>query len=101
MLQMRFPSAEIVEYCDRGVSGAKQSRPELNRMLVELRKGRLEAVAVWRFDRLGRSLRHLVELLQEFSDRNVQFISFSEGCDTSTSTGRLLFGITASFAAFE
>jgi DNA invertase Pin-like site-specific DNA recombinase len=97
----RFQDAQITEYVDQGQSGAKQSRPALNRLLADMRKGKLDIIAVWRFDRLGRSLRHLVELLEEFRARNVQFISYSEGADTSTPTGQLLFNLCASFAEFE
>lgn len=97
----RFQDAQITEYADQGQSGAKQSRPALDRLLGDMRKGKLDIVAVWRFDRLGRSLRHLVELLEEFRARNVQFISYGEGADTSTPTGQLLFNLCASFAEFE
>ena len=93
---------EIVrEYCDEGVSGAKDSRPALDKMLEDGRTGRFRAVLVWKLDRLGRSLLHLVRLLEEFRRIGVELISFSEGFDFTTTTGKLLFQIISAFAEFE
>ncbi len=93
---------EIVrEYCDEGFSGAKDSRPALNRMLADAHAGRFNAVLVWKLDRLGRSLLHLVRLLEEFRRMGVELISFSEGLDFTTTTGKLLFQIISAFAEFE
>jgi DNA invertase Pin-like site-specific DNA recombinase len=101
MLEARFHEVPLVEYVDLGQSGAKTNRPALDRMLGDMRHGKLQGIAVWRYDRLGRSLQHLVSLLQEFNERGITFLSYSEGADTSTSTGRLLFNLCASFAQFE
>ena len=93
---------EIVgEYCDEGFSGAKDSRPALNRMLADAHAGRFNAVLVWKLDRLGRSLLHLVRLLEEFRRTGVELVSFSEGLDFTTTTGKLLFQIISAFAEFE
>ena len=93
---------EIVgEYCDEGISGAKDSRPALNRMLADAHAGRFNAVLVWKLDRLGRSLLHLVQLLEDLRRIGVELVSFSEGLDFTTTTGKLLFQIISAFAEFE
>ncbi len=89
------------EYVDVGVTGGKEQRPELNRLLAECRKRRLNAVVVYRYDCFARSLRHLVNALEEFRALGVEFVSLHEGVDTSTPNGRLVFGIFASIAEFE
>jgi DNA invertase Pin-like site-specific DNA recombinase len=93
---------EIVgEYVDAGVSGARERRPELDRMLVACKRRQVDAVVVYRYDRFARSLRQLVNALCEFNELGIQFISLHEGVDTSTANGRLVFGIFASIAEFE
>jgi DNA invertase Pin-like site-specific DNA recombinase len=89
------------EYVDRGVSGSKEHRPELDRLLCTCRKRRVDAVIVYRYDRFARSLRQLVNALCEFQALGIDFISLHEGIDTSTPNGRLIFGIFASIAEFE
>jgi len=82
-------------------SGAKESRPKLDKMLQRIRKNEFKAVLVWRLDRLGRSLKHLLQLIEEFKNKNVKFISLIEGFDTSTPQGELFFHIAGAFAQFE
>lgn len=89
------------EYVDRGISGSKERRPELDRLLADCRKRRVDAVIVYRYDRAARSLRQLVNLLEEFRSLGIDFVSLHEGVDTSTPNGRLVFGIFASIAEFE
>ena len=89
------------EYVDQGISGAKEQRPALDRLLADCRKRLVDAVVVYRYDRFARSLRHLVNALEEFRVLGVDFISLHEGVDTSTPNGRLVFGIFASIAEFE
>src|SRR5271170_1089453 len=89
------------EYVDSAVSGAKESRPALNRLLADARRRRFDAVLVYRYDRFARSLRQLVNALGEFDALGIHFISLHEGVDTSTPSGRLVFGIFASIAEFE
>ncbi len=88
-------------YIDSGISGSKDSRPELNRLMADAKRRKFDAVVVYRFDRFARSTRHLVNALAEFSALGIQFISMHEGVDTSTPNGRLVFGIFASIAEFE
>ncbi len=93
---------EVVrEYVDQGFSGATDSRPALNDLLADARRGRFKAVLVWRLDRLGRSLVHLVRLLEELRQFGVELVSFSEGLDFTTTTGRLLYHLISAFAEFE
>ena len=80
-------------------SGKLTERPELTLCLGYLRAG--DTLVVWRLDRLGRSLRHLVETVNALADRGMAFASLHEGIDTATSTGRLVFHIFAALAEFE
>jgi DNA invertase Pin-like site-specific DNA recombinase len=89
------------EYVDRGVSGSKERRPELDRLLSDCRKRLVDAVVVYRYDRFARSLPQLVNALEEFRALGIEFVSLHEGVDTSTPNGRLVFGIFASIAEFE
>jgi DNA invertase Pin-like site-specific DNA recombinase len=88
-------------YIDSGISGSKDSRPELNRLMADAKRRKFDAVVVYRFDRFARSTRHLVNALAEFNALGIQFISMHEGIDTGTPNGRLVFGIFASIAEFE
>lgn len=81
------------------VSGAKANRPALNQMLEHLRKG--DVVIIWKLDRLGRSLKHLVELVSDFMERGIGLLSLNDPVDTTTAHGRLVFNIFASLAEFE
>jgi len=89
------------EYVDTGVSGAKDRRPALDQLTLDARRHRVDAVICWKLDRLGRNLRHLVMLLDEWQSRGIAFITLGEGIDTSTAAGRLVAGILASIAEFE
>ncbi len=91
----------IREYVDSGVSGAKEHRPALDRLLSDCRKRMVDAVVVYRYDRFARSLRQLVNALEDFRALGIDFVSLHEGVDTSTPNGRLVFGIFASIAEFE
>lgn len=89
------------EYVDKGQSGGKEKRPALDALLNDCRKRKVDAVLVWRLDRLGRSLRHLVNTLDELKQLGVAFISYKENLDFTTSTGQLMFHLLAAFAQFE
>jgi DNA invertase Pin-like site-specific DNA recombinase len=92
---------EATEFIEHGVSGAKDRRPQLDAMLAAVRRKRFDAVVVWKLDRLGRNLRHLLNVLTEMHELGASFISLGEGIDTSTSVGRMTFGILGSIAEFE
>ena len=89
------------EYVDAGVSGAKDSRPELNRLMADAKQRRFDAVCVWKLDRFGRSLRHLVNALADLESLGVSFISLKDNVDLSTPSGRLMFQIIGAMAEFE
>jgi len=89
------------EYVDQGISGSRERRPALDRLLTDCRRRQVDAVVVYRYDRFARSLRQLVNALAEFQALGIDFISLHEGVDTSTPNGRLVFGIFGSIAEFE
>jgi DNA invertase Pin-like site-specific DNA recombinase len=81
------------------MSGAKRHRPELEAALKSLRPG--DTLTVWKLDRLGRSLKNLVDIINDLEERNIGFKSLTESIDTQTNTGKLVFNIFASLAEFE
>ncbi len=90
------------EYVDAGISGTSTSRPELSRLLTDAHRGCFAGVLVWRLDRLGRSLRHLVTVVEDLLARGIEVISATEPhMDSTTPTGRLLRNIFASVAEYE
>ena len=90
-----------VLFQEEGVSGAKTSRPALDRMLVAAKRRNIQAVAVWRLDRLGRSLVHLLVMLQELQDRGIRLLIHDQGVDTGTPHGKLLFSVVGAFSEYE
>ena len=89
------------EYTDQGVSGTKESRPALNRLMSDAYRRRFDAILVWKIDRFGRSLKHLVNSLAELASLGVAFISLRDNLDLSTPSGRLMFQIIGAMAEFE
>ena len=89
------------EFVDQGVSGARETRPALDAMLIAVKRRQVDAVVVWRLDRLGRNLRHLILMLDELHAMGVSFVSLGEGIDTSTPAGRLQLHILGAMAEFE
>ena len=90
-----------VEYVDRGVSGSKDRRPALDRLVRDAKRCRFDVLVCWRLDRLGRDLRHLVTLLDELHAVGVSFVSLGEGIDCTTPAGRLQLHVLAALAEFE
>jgi site-specific DNA recombinase len=88
-------------YKDEGISGSKTSRPELDRMLQDMRNKCFDVVIVWKFDRLGRSTAHLLQVLEELKNKNVRLIATSQNIDTSTPMGKFFFTILSGFAEME
>lgn len=109
----RMQTREIREYCERrawqvageyvdaGVSGAKDSRPELNRLIADAHGRRFDAVVVWKFDRFARSVSHLLRALETFNALGIAFVSLSEQIDTTTPTGRMIFTVLGAVAELE
>jgi DNA invertase Pin-like site-specific DNA recombinase len=93
--------AIVGEYVDAGISGAKDSRPELNRLMVDAHKRRFDTVCVWKFDRFARSVSHLLRALETFKALGIEFCSFSEQMDTTTPTGKMIFTVLGAVAELE
>jgi DNA invertase Pin-like site-specific DNA recombinase len=92
---------EAVEFVDRGVSGAKASRLQLDKLMTAVKRRQFDVVVVWRFDRFARSTKHLVTALEEFQALGVGFVSHQECMDTTTPSGKCMFTISAAFAEME
>src|SRR2546422_5989945 len=93
--------SDVREFIDTGVSGTKERRPALDKMMAEVNARRVDVVVVAAFDRLGRSVRHLVEALELFRHLNVEFISLREQIDTGSPLGQAVFTIIAAIAQLE
>ena len=91
----------VGEFVDVGISGTKDRRPELDKMMQLVARGRVDIVACWRFDRFARSTRHLVVALEEFRTVGVDFISIRDSIDTTTPHGRFAFTLIAAVSALE
>ena len=89
------------EYTDIGQSGAKDSRPQLNLLMADAKRKRFDVVLVWKFDRYARSVKHLVNSLYEFKALNIDFVSLTEGIDSSTPIGKAMFSIIGAMAELE
>src|SRR5258708_32126824 len=89
------------EYVDIGISGTKEKRPELDRLMSDAHKRRFEVVCVWRFDRFARSVSHLLRALETFRALGIDFVSFSEQMDTSTPAGKMVFTVLGAVAELE
>ena len=92
---------EPVVYAEEGVSGAKTTRPVLEHLRKAVRRREVSAVAVWKLDRLGRSLRHLLQLLEEFEAHGIRLLVHDMAIDTGTPQGRFFFSVMGAFAEFE
>ena len=100
-LQKFFKEKEFKLFHDEAISGSKSSRPALNSMMDEVRKGNVKQVVVFSFSRFSRSCTHLLYSLEEFKKHNTQFISLSENIDTSTPVGNALLAVLGSLSQLE
>jgi len=91
----------IDQYVDLGISGAKDRRPELDRLMADARRRRFDVVLVARFDRFARSTKHLVLALEEFNVLGIDFVSLNESIDTSTPMGKMIFTVIGAVAELE
>ena len=83
------------------ISGTKDSRPSFNELLFDMRRNKFDGIVVTKLDRMGRSLQHLLSLIEEFTKRGIHFITATQQIDTSSSIGRLQLQIMGAFAEFE
>ena len=88
-------------YIDVGISGTKEKRPQLDRLMVDAHRRRFDAVAVWRFDRMARSVSHLLRVLETFNALSIQFASLSEQVDTTVPAGKMVFTVLGAVAELE
>lgn len=101
----------LIEYCKKEnwdyeifkdfASGSKESRPKLDLMLQRIRKHEFQGVMIYRLDRLGRSLKHLLQIIEELKNRKIRFISHTQNIDTSTPQGMFFLHILGATAEFE
>ena len=89
------------EYVDIGISGTKEKRPELDRLMSDAHHRRFDGVVVWCFDRFARSVSHLLRALETFKALGIEFVSLSEQVDTSTPTGKMVFTVLGAVAELE
>ena len=93
---------EIVSvYKDEGISGVKSKRPALNEMLKDAVKGKFSQILIYDISRLGRSLKELINLLNDFNQLKIRLVFLQQGIDTSTSTGQMMFNLLGVFAEWE
>jgi len=101
----------LIEYCKKNgwthelfkdfASGSKESRPDLDKMMNRIRNNEFDIIMIFRLDRLGRSLKHLLQLVEEFKNKNIRFIVFTQQLDTSTAQGMFFLQILGAAAEFE
>src|SRR6202521_2482462 len=91
----------LTEYVDVGISGTKEKRPALDRLMADAHKRKFDVVVVWRFDRFARSVSHLLRALETFQALGIEFVSLSEQMDTSTPTGKMVFTVLGAVAELE
>ncbi len=91
----------INDYVDHGISGARTKRPALDRMMADARRGHFDIVLIWACDRLARSVRHFLEVVDELNHLNIEFVSFRENIDTGGPLGRAVVTIISAIAELE
>jgi DNA invertase Pin-like site-specific DNA recombinase len=91
----------LIEYVDVGISGTKEKRPALDRLMADAHKRKFDVVVAWKFDRFARSVSHLLRALETFQALGIEFVSLTEGVDTSTPTGRMVFTVLGAVAELE
>ena len=89
------------EYVDVGISGSKEKRPQLDRLMRDAHQRQFDAVIVWKFDRFARSVSHLLRALETFNALGIAFVSLSEQMDTTTPEGRMVFTVLGAVAELE
>jgi DNA invertase Pin-like site-specific DNA recombinase len=88
-------------YLDVGISGSKDKRPELDRLMADAHRRKFDVVIVWKFDRFARSVSHLLRALETFNALGISFVSLSEQMDTTTPAGKMVFTVLGAVAELE
>jgi DNA invertase Pin-like site-specific DNA recombinase len=91
----------VDSYLDIGISGTKDKRPQLDRLMADAHRRRFDVVVVWKFDRFARSVSHLLRALDTFRVLGIEFVSLSESLDTATPAGRMVFTVLGAVAELE
>jgi DNA invertase Pin-like site-specific DNA recombinase len=91
----------VDSYLDLGISGSKDKRPELDRLMADAHRRKFDVVIVWKFDRFARSVSHLLRALETFNALGIAFVSLSENVDTTTPTGKMIFTVLGAVAELE
>ena len=91
----------VDSYLDVGISGSKDKRPELDRLMADAHRRKFDVVIVWKFDRFARSVSHLLRALETFNALGISFVSLSEQMDTTTPTGKMIFTVLGAVAELE
>jgi DNA invertase Pin-like site-specific DNA recombinase len=91
----------VDDYVDEGISGTKDRRPALDRLMADAHKRKFDVVVCWRFDRFARSVSHLLRALETFNALGIAFVSLSENVDTTTPTGKMIFTVLGAVAELE
>lgn len=89
------------EYIDDGFSGKDENRPSFERLLADMRTDKIDCIVCYKLDRIGRSLKHLLNLFEEFSNRKISFVSLSQNIDTNTAEGRMFLKMLMVLAEYE
>src|SRR5580658_3985806 len=89
------------EYVDVGISGTKEKRPELDRLMADAHRRKFDVAVVWSFDRMARSVSHLLRVLETFNSLGIAFVSLREQIDTSTPAGKMIFTVLGAVAELE
>lgn len=97
----QFRKWQIVETYSDVMTGSKDRRPALDRLMADAKRGKFDVVAVWRFDRFARNTRFLLEALELFNSLGIDFVSLKESIDTSTATGKMVFTVLGAVAELE
>jgi DNA invertase Pin-like site-specific DNA recombinase len=91
----------VDSYLDLGISGSKDKRPELDRLMADAHRRKFDVVIVWKFDRFARSVSHLLRALETFNALGISFVSLSEQMDTTTPAGKMVFTVLGAVAELE
>lgn len=92
---------EVFKVYKEVISGTKTSRPQFNKLLSDMRHYKFQAILVTKLDRLGRSLQHLLSLVDEFNNKGIHFVAVTQNIDTTSATGKLQLQIMGAFAEYE